>query len=333
MKSIVIAVFIKEDLIQKQIDNILQLEKLEEYQIIFIQDNIKNSIKYNNPDCKLKWENVKKIIRTNLHKFSNCELYQLDNNYHPSGTCQRGLDYAFNTKKNLFSIFLEDDVFLAKNALHWFNYFYSNNMLSWNKYKFITAESIFYDTQNMDITPKKEILNQIKAEISKNNYQKYYYEINNFLTSSIFATTKEIWNTDIRKIRGSMNGECTLNDVIQKNKWKSIFPVVPFAKDIGMTHDDGWSVAWNGKNGVREIKNTYLLSDEFETPDEYIILPENFDKSVLYHHLNQDSSITEVITAINGNRAEDATAAPATKEANEAAAAEKFISPIFNQIK
>ena len=44
---------------------------------------------------------------------------------------------------------------LARNALHWFNYFYSNNLLSWDKYKFITAESPFYNTGNMNINPNK----------------------------------------------------------------------------------------------------------------------------------------------------------------------------------
>ena len=45
-KHIVVAVFIKDDMIQKQIDNILQLENLDEYNIIFVQDNTKYSPKY-----------------------------------------------------------------------------------------------------------------------------------------------------------------------------------------------------------------------------------------------------------------------------------------------
>ena len=72
-----------------------------------------------------------------------------------------------------------------------------------------------------------------------------------------------------------------------------IASMIPFAKDIGMTHDDGWAVAWKGKDGVQEIKNVYLLADEFETPKDYIILPENFDRSVLSPHLNPDCSIKE----------------------------------------
>ena len=291
MKCIVIAVFIKDDLIQKQIDNVLILENLEEFHIIFVQDNTKNSPKYDSEHYRKKYKNVSNIINDNLQKFKNAELYQLDNNYHPYGTCQRSLDYAF--KKANYCVFLEDDVFLAKNALKWFNFIYNNNLLTWDKYKFVTGESIYYDTHDIDVNPPKEKLNQIKEEIKNNNYQQYYYEINNFLTSSIFATTREIWNTDIRKIRGSMNGECALNNVIQKNNWKSIFPVVPFAKDIGMTHADGWSVAWHGKEGVREIKNVYLLADEFETPKDYVILPESFHRGIFSPHLNTDCAIKE----------------------------------------
>ena len=90
-----------------------------------------------------------------------------------------------------------------------------------------------------------------------------------------------------------MNGEGVLNDAIRKNKWKCIFPVVPFAKDIGMLHEHGWSVAWHGEGGVREIKNVYLLADEFETPSSYFVLPENYEGASLYPHLNSDCSIKE----------------------------------------
>ena len=46
-KCIVIAVFVKDDLIQKQLDNLLKLENLDEFKIIFVQDDIINSPKYN----------------------------------------------------------------------------------------------------------------------------------------------------------------------------------------------------------------------------------------------------------------------------------------------
>jgi hypothetical protein len=52
MKALVVAVFIKDDLIQTQINNILELEDLSNYQVIFVQDNIKNSLKYNNANYK-----------------------------------------------------------------------------------------------------------------------------------------------------------------------------------------------------------------------------------------------------------------------------------------
>ena len=34
-----------------------------------------------------------------------------------------------------------------------------------------------------------------------------------------------------------------------------------------------------GKEAVQEIKNIYLLADEFDTPSEYIKLSEDFNKS------------------------------------------------------
>ena len=277
MRSIVVAIFIKDDFIQRQIDNLLALDGLGEYKVVFVQDNPRNSPKYGSEHYREKHDNVRNIVNSNLGRFPSAELYQLDSNSHPFGTCQRGLDFAFRDAS--YCIFLEDDVFLAKNALAWFNYFYDNGFLKWDKYKFITGESLYYDTQKMDVSPSEQQLGHIKAEIEDNGYQQYYYEISHFLTSSIFATTREIWNTDIRDMRGSINGECVLNDAIKENNWKSIFPVVPFAKDVGMMHDDGWSVAWHGKEGVRETKNVYLLADEFKTPEGYVMLPEGFRRA------------------------------------------------------
>jgi hypothetical protein len=298
MKSIVIAVFVKDDLIERQINNLLVLENIDEYNVIFYQDSIYKSPKYDTKKYLHKLINVKHIILKNLHRFKNAEYKASPVNIMPFGLCKLSLDYAFNERKQDFCIFLEDDVFLSKNALHWFNYVYNNKLLSWDTYKFTTGESIYYDTHSMEINPPHgEICNIIQC-IRENNYQKYYYEINNFLTSSIFATTNSIWNTEIRNLRGMVNGECELNDAIAINNWKSIFPVVPFAKDIGMTHDDGWSVAWNTKAGVREIKNVYIMADEFDTPDKYELLETDFNRILLKPHLNTDLTIKKEWTIL-----------------------------------
>jgi hypothetical protein len=280
LKSIVVSVFVKDDLIQAQINNLLQLEKLDGYKVIFYQDNTLKSPKYDSPQYAQKLDNVKAIIENNLHRFHNAKFFRNDTNITPCGMCKKSIDHAFVDSD--YVIFMEDDVFLAKNALTWFNYFYDNKILTWDTYKFVTGESVFYDTKNMTRTPSDTELDTIKADITKNSYQQYFIELDNFITSSIFATTKSIWNTEIRDTRGMRNGANALNDLINKNKWKSIFPVVPFAKDIGMLHNDGWSVAWHGVNGVREIKNTYLLADEFPSPCNFVKVPKSIQMSTFY---------------------------------------------------
>jgi hypothetical protein len=280
LKTIVISVFVKDDLIQAQIINLLQLEKLDEYKVVFYQDNTLKSPKYDSPNYAQKLDNVKAIIENNLHRFHNAKFFRNDTNIYPFGMCKKSIDHAFIDSD--YVIFMEDDVFLAKNALIWFNYFYDNKILTWDTYKFVTGESVFYDTTNMTKTPSDTELDTIKADITKNSYQQYYIELDNFITSSIFATTKSIWNTEIRDTRGMRNGANALNDLINKHKWKSIFPVVPFAKDIGMLHNDGWSVAWHEVKGVKEIKNTYLLADEFPTPCHFVNVPTNIRMSTFY---------------------------------------------------
>lgn len=54
-------------------------------------------------------------------------------------------------------------------------------------------------------------------------------------------------------------------------------PGSSFSKRHG--YDDGWSVAWHGREGVRETKNVYLLADEFKTPEGYVMLPEGFRRA------------------------------------------------------
>lgn len=281
MKSIVVSVFVKDDLIQSQIDNLLRLEKLDEYNLIFCQDNTINSQKYDSAFYSQKLDNVKTTIELNLHRFRNAKFFRNDTNIRPPGMCKKSIDTAFMYSD--YVIFMEDDIFLAKNALYWFTYFYDNNFLTWDKYKFITGESVFYDSK-IEKIPSDEKLAIIKANINKNSYQQYFIEFDHFLTSSIFATTKSIWDTEIRETRGMVNGANLLNELINKNKWKTIFPVVPFAKDIGMLHVDGYSVAYHGKAGVREFKNTYLLADEFPTPAEFIKKPHTIQYSTFYPH-------------------------------------------------
>ena len=58
MRTIVIAIFIKDDFIQRQIDNILALDGLGDYRVVFVQDNPRNSPKYDSEHHRKKRDNV-----------------------------------------------------------------------------------------------------------------------------------------------------------------------------------------------------------------------------------------------------------------------------------
>ena len=247
------------------------MEGIQEYGVIFYQDNIKGSPKFKTEKYIKKNKNIKDIINKNLYRFKFAEFKQSECNVHPYGICKKSLDYAFNKKKGDFCIFLEDDVFLDKNSLYWFNYFYDNNYFKDN-IKFVTGESLYFNSPNNN-PPSKEKLNNIKKKIFEKELCKYYMILKgSHLTSSIFSTTKEIWNKNTTMYRGQINGETVLNKEIKKNNWEVIFPIVPRAKDIGMLHEDGWSVSWHGKEKVPN-KNVFLTSESFETVKEYIEIP------------------------------------------------------------
>ena len=118
----------------------------------------------------------------------------------------------------------------------------------------VTGESIYFNSKKYT-PPTKEEINLIKQKTKDKELNKYYMIFEGkFHTSSIFSTTKDIWNKDLTMFKGQKNGANLLNKIIQKNNWGVIFPIVPRAKDIGMLHEDGWSVSWHGKEKIKEIK-------------------------------------------------------------------------------
>jgi hypothetical protein len=271
--SIILQFFVKKHYLNKIIKKLSNLN-ISNYNIIFWQDSLINSKYYNEDSYLKKYNECTNIIKDNLHLFKNVEFKQNTTNLGTCKTCEVSMNYAFTKSK--YAILLEDDVIPSKNFLNFFEYFIDNNYLNFeNKLLFLASESILFDAQNNSPTPKFiELCNEY---VNKNNLNKYYLTLN-FVPSSCFCTSKQIWEK-VGYIRGQPNGDEDLCNYYKNNGCKTIMPVVPCCKDVGMLDADGYSVTLHGVKRVSEIKNVYLTNNSGNK--KYELFPYNVD--ALYH--------------------------------------------------
>lgn len=279
-RAIVIACWIKPDLIVKQLESIVNLTGIDNYNVIIYQDTVTGSSEWDTTDHKNLSNKLLNIIQDYKHHIPNVEHIVADRNLGPYHIVRESMSYAFS--KHKYVIYAEDDVIFAKNALNWFNYFYDNDFISLSKYYFCVGESLFCDTRNININLDTIDRNNLIDYINEYKLYKYFHIVEDFLPSSNFATTREVWSSPVGEVRGTVVGDELLNFFIKRYHpmVRSIFPLIPFSKDIGMLHDKGWSVHHVGKKNIKEVKNVSILADSFETSESYNELPEgiNIDK-------------------------------------------------------
>lgn len=202
--------------------------------------------------------------------FKSITRRQNDVNLGPYKTCEIALDFAFS--RHYFVIFAEDDVIFARDALDWFDVIRKHQVFAAEENWAITGEAIFFDARDKHISPERVAATSGKVLKQKLNI---FYVIHNFLPSTCFATTREKW-VKFGQTRGQSIGDVEVCRRCQEEGRYCIFPVVPRVKDIGMLHDNGYSVMIHSKEGVSEAKNTYILSDvllEYEQrgPQELVL--------------------------------------------------------------
>lgn len=273
--GIVINTFVKDDMIFKQIDNLSKVVDGKDVKILFFQDNTRGNEKYSDPKYLKKHNHISKIINNNINLFQDAQYVLAGENRGCYKACKEAIDLMFRQVD--YVIAMEDDVFLSQDSIDWFIFFYKTHLVSQKTNKlFVAAESIYFDGRELPINRQ-----QIETHILKYsalNYQNFYTTFN-FVPSSIFATTKEIWNTT-GHIRGDLNGDNKLCKYMKDHEYECIFPIVHRAVDIGMMHEDGYSIKMRGNKTVKQDaqKNQYLTTDAFpnvtyplEHFDTYII--------------------------------------------------------------
>jgi hypothetical protein len=258
--TLILQTFIKDEYIENiytSLENQIKEIKSENisFNILIIQDNIKGYKKEKDPTVIYQFDKVKEI-NNRLSKNDNTTYLLVENNMHPSPLCAYSINYSFEHFKCDYFIIMEDDLVLSDNFLSYYIYGLQNLLTPTNIV--IAAESLYFDARRN--TASNEFIDNAKKLIDDLNLEIYYTTFN-FLPSSCFGSNLNGWEL-IKTTRGNKNptGATLCNPLFKEKNYNTIMPIVPRCKDVGMIHDLGFSVLWHGKSGVREIKNTYLLS-------------------------------------------------------------------------
>ena len=269
--ALVIQIFVKLDTTQGLCESLLRCEKIDELSVIFWCDspiNSRQEVRYTALQQEV-CDYISTFIDLNSNRFHSIELKVNEVNLGTCKTCQVAMDYAF--KNHTFGIFVEDDVIFSSDAISWFQAIRKQGLLEDERYWAITGESIFFNAENRRLPEGwQEEMRQlaIRDDLAK------YYIAHNFLPSTCFATTIEKWK-EFGYTRGQPLGDVDVCNRCAIEGRYGIFPVVPRVKDVGMLHENGFSVLIHTAAGVSEIKNTYVMSEDLYSqkvvPPEYLV--------------------------------------------------------------
>lgn len=259
--AILIMIFVKDNLLNKLIDNLKDLEGIDNVHLVFLQDNICGSKFFNYNKFINNFNNCQNIIKTRIKEFKSAEYICNDYNKGVYKTHYEGLEYCLSKYKNV--IYIEDDIIVTKNFLNFFNYFFKENLLGCdtNQFQFIAGESIFFESHIKDYVFTQETINLILDYVNKNKLYTYYHILNKFCPSSCFCINQEVWGL-IKEIKKENHSDTLLNKFILDNNLKTVMPIVPLCEDIGMLHDGGYSVQIHSKSNIKEVKNGYIFEEQ-----------------------------------------------------------------------
>ena len=228
--------------------------------ILIIQDNkigLPKMQKYE------KWcQNYNKVIEINkrLSKNEITEYYLNNENLKPCLSISNGIDYIFSKYKSDFFVTLEDDLVISSNFVAYFIYVFEH-LFDRENILYASGESVFFDSRENSVTTVDKNLNHDLVKLF--DLEKFYTTFN-FLPSTNFGTNLIGWNA-IREIRRTQNpsGATAVQKIFKELNYQTVMPIVPRCKDIGMTHESGFSTLHdgNGTVDILEIKNTFILSE------------------------------------------------------------------------
>lgn len=256
--AIVVQCFVKADTLAGLLQSLLRCERREDYHLILWSDVPGPGPKGERyqPQNQQVRADITSFAASHGRDFASVSVMVNDRNRGTAGTCQASLNHAFSLHD--FVIFTEDDTVFARDALVWFAELRDMKLLAAPDVLAFAGESIYFDARNKPLPQWYPA--QARRLASVRDLTPDYVRLK-FLPSTCFATTREKWAT-FGEIRGHPRGAEEVCVLCREQNLFALFPVVARVKDIGMLHESGYSVGIHGAEGVREIKNTYLMADD-----------------------------------------------------------------------
>jgi hypothetical protein len=256
--AIVVQCFVKTDTLEGLCASLLRCENREAFHLIFWHD-----VPPSGPKGE-KYLAQNEAVRAFLADFAAREAGSFASvsvhgnavNKGTAATCQASLDHAFAAHD--FVIFTEDDTIFARDALTWFAGLRDLDLLAAPDVLALAGESIYFDARRNQLPLWYAA--QARRVAHRRGLASDYVKLK-FLPSTCFATTRAKWAT-FGAVRGQPRGPEAVCKLCIDQTLFAVFPVVARVKDIGMLHESGYSVGIHGAEGVKEIKNTYLMADD-----------------------------------------------------------------------
>ncbi len=256
--AILVQCFAKPDTLFGLCSSLTQCDGTKDFHLVFWSDAPGTGLQADRHSARNQQVQlaIETFTRDHAHRFASVSFHRNDVNRGTCATCRIALDATFSMHE--FVIFTEDDTVFAKDALRWFEGLVKGGMLTKPEILALAGESIYFDSRARAVPPGYAA--KARATAVTRNLAAEYVALN-FVPSTCFATTREKWHS-FGALRGQPRGDEDVCNLCKENGLFAIFPVVARVRDIGMLHDDGYSVGVLGKDHVSEIKNTYLMSDD-----------------------------------------------------------------------
>lgn len=255
-KAIAIQCFSKPDTLADLLRSVLE-QKASDWSVLIWQDGLAGS--KHEDRYKADVALVSSVIDDHLprlrEKFGDVRVVNSAANLGTAPTCKRLLDLAFES--NGYVVFFEDDCILSPPALAWFDGVRSLlNQQAW----FAAGESPYFNSGADDVpSHMTDLLNMLAN--APDVASTYVYE--KFVPSTCFATTAEHWRR-CGNMRGLPRGDHNISAFMKSKDGRTVFPSVPYVRDVGMHHKNGYSVMMLGEDGVKETKNQYVVPQSFD---------------------------------------------------------------------
>lgn len=257
--AVAIQCFNKPDTLEQVFRHLLACEGTRAFGLVILQDSAVGSPKQDRyqADTEAVQALIGQWLPRLLQAFESVELLQNPRNLGTAPSCRHLLDRVSERFDGV--LFIEDDCLLAPDALAWTQHLLQHHIHPSGCW-FGTCESIFFDARERTVAP--EVLARLSRYAELDEAHSAYLTLN-FVPSTCFITTAQIWRL-CAGVRSFTRGPESLSKFVAGTPHRTAAPVLPRAADVGMLHDNGYSVAQLGKGNVKEIKNTYLLSRRFD---------------------------------------------------------------------